>query len=463
MPTLDAKAEHDFDGWYTSTDYTTKWEFNSTVTADITLYAKWKPLTLAAVIADMAADKDKPTAAYTIPSGNEPYTGALTLTTANSPATVVIDGSNRVVTGGTNSITVGAGVSLTLKNITFTTLPFTVSAGGTLILGSEGNATSSAVVQSNAATAGITVNGGTLELNAGALVKDNHASGIVLENNSVLTMTGGEISGNEAKAEGATYVYGGGVCVKGANSVFTMGGGSIRDNEVSVSSNGHGGGVAIVGGGTFIMTDGSISGNKTSYYGGGVAIKGDGATFTMTGGSISANGMDLHNGGYGGGVYMPSNGVSFTLDGGVITENKARSGAGVMISGEGTTFTMISGAISNNIASNMHTDKVTSGIIYADCGGAYIAGTNNTFNMSGGEISGNTSEWYHGGLMIGSSSSDFNMTGGVIRNNTAVSYGGVRLSSNTTFTGNPRIGNPVTSGSGQGWIYGNTPDDVTYY
>jgi hypothetical protein len=57
------------------------------------------------------------------------------------------------------------------------------------------------------------------------------------------------------------------------------------------------------------------------------------------------------------------------------------------------------------------------------------------------------------------------MTGGEITGNSCdrleytIFGGGVHLDGGT-LTGNPRIGNPVTSGSGSGWIYGNIPNDV---
>ena len=40
-PTDPKKAGFTFDGWYTEEDFTNKWDFNSTVTEDMTLYAKW--------------------------------------------------------------------------------------------------------------------------------------------------------------------------------------------------------------------------------------------------------------------------------------------------------------------------------------------------------------------------------------------------------------------------------------
>jgi hypothetical protein len=55
-----------------------------------------RPLTLAAAIADMAADAAANTEkTYTLSSGDGAYNAELTLTTANSPASVTIDGGGR--------------------------------------------------------------------------------------------------------------------------------------------------------------------------------------------------------------------------------------------------------------------------------------------------------------------------------------------------------------------------------
>ncbi|WP_312124592.1 InlB B-repeat-containing protein [Lysinibacillus boronitolerans] len=40
------KAGHTFDGWYTSDAYTTPYDFESVITADTTIYAKWTPVTV---------------------------------------------------------------------------------------------------------------------------------------------------------------------------------------------------------------------------------------------------------------------------------------------------------------------------------------------------------------------------------------------------------------------------------
>jgi uncharacterized repeat protein (TIGR02543 family) len=419
------------DGWYKEAACTNPWNFGTdTVTANITLYAKWKPITLAAFIAEMANDAGTTAKTYTLPSGNnETYTGTVTLTTANSPTSVTIDGSNRVITGSANRITIGAGVTITLKNITFKTLPLTVAAGGTLVLDNG------AVVTENAGT-GVTVTGtsatakGTLELKAGALVTQNLASGIVLENNSVLTMTGGEISGNTTVGDG------GGVLVKGANSVFTMNGGSIKDNEAPLFWSNparYGGGVAVVDGAKFTMTDGTISANK-AYWGAGAAMSSDGGTFTMSGGKISGN-----NANYGSGVLIGKDGGVFNMSGTAeISGNNANYGGGVYLwTPANIIFNMSGGVIKNN-------DAKYSG------GGVDASGT---FNMSGGKITDNRSHDEGGGVNFRGT---FHMTGGEIASNTAdYNGGGVYKMPNSFLTGDPQIGgnNP---GAGKGWIHGNT-------
>jgi hypothetical protein len=225
------------------------------ITGTTVIYARWTPVTLAAAIANMAETASSASSTYTLPSGNEAYTSAVTLTTANSPASVTIDGNGRTVIGNANRITVGAGVTLTLKNITFTSLPFTVAAGGTLVLDNG------AVVQGNTGT-GITVNDGTLELKAGALVTDNHDSGIVLDGTSAtFNMSGGTISGNSsADSGGGVYAL--------VGTTFNMTGGEISDNNAD-----YGGGV-FVNKAIFNMTGGEITGNIAGDVGGGVCLFG---------------------------------------------------------------------------------------------------------------------------------------------------------------------------------------------
>jgi hypothetical protein len=130
----------------------------------------------------------------------------LVLNSTNSSARVVIDGKGRTVrlTGGSGSvITVGQGVTLTLRNITFE--------------GKDDNNAPLVAVQ----------NGGHLVLEDGAVITgnantgdgDGGGGGVAVTDGGILTMTGGEISGNKALNGGGVYV--------GAGASFNMTGGII--------------------------------------------------------------------------------------------------------------------------------------------------------------------------------------------------------------------------------------------
>jgi uncharacterized repeat protein (TIGR02543 family) len=306
---------HTFVGWYLNADGTgTAWNFETdTVTANITLYAKWTlkvaKNSFAEAIADMENNATVEAMDYTLPGGvDEDYTDTITLTAgATSPAKVTIYGNGRgvtVPTGGSSSITVGSGVTLTLKNITFKTIPFSVAAGGTLVLDIG------AIVCENTETAGITVYGdsdeakGTLEMKAGALVMANSSSGVLVQANGEFTMSGGEISGN-IWPDGGRYYYGGGVRINAG--IFNMSGGEISSNYADL-----GGGVSIWDAGNFNMSGGVIKNNRVEFGGAGVHVRTN-CIFNMTGGEITGNSCDrLEYDIFGGGVY---------LDGGTLAGN----------------------------------------------------------------------------------------------------------------------------------------------
>jgi len=226
---------------------------------------------------------------------------------------------------------------------------FTVPAGVTLILDNNvtlrgNNSNNNHLVRVN--------NGGTLVMNAGAVV-----------------------SGNWNRSTSNTTL-GGGVAVM-PGGTFTMNGGRIYGNN---ATQGSGGGVRVNSGGTFNMNDGEISGNNLStrtgsLQGGGVYVV-NGGTATMRGGSISDN-TAL----YGGGV-----GVSgrFNMYGGTISSNEAtRDGGGVRVSNNGV-FNLIGGRVYINAASR-------------DGGGAFVV-ANGTLNMRGGSFSSNTAARDGGGV-----------------------------------------------------------------
>jgi hypothetical protein len=333
---------------------------------------------------------------------------SITGTIANTPPLLLYaetpdPGGDITLTGNGTLITVGSGVTLTLKDITL-----------------KGKSDNNAPL--------VRVNGGTLILDTGAAIQDNGATtsgaGVYATGGTVTMRAGSKVTGNTSTGN-YVYIYGAGVYV--IDGTFNMDGGEISGNTAQANSNqysngrGFGGGVYVHG--TFTMKNGKISNNTvTSNYshpwGGGVNVVG---TFDMQGGEISGNTAYANVG--------------------------TAQGAGVWVSG---TFTMsgTSKIINNSLSS--HNGSYDTGVWG---GGVYAVG--GVFTMSGGEISGNTisiqrqnynlTSW-GGGVYTGGV---FNMTGGTIRDNTANYGGGVAVDSSGAFTK-----------SGSSIIYGD--GDTTY-
>ncbi|MDR1469650.1 MAG: hypothetical protein LBT00_10185 [Spirochaetaceae bacterium] len=198
---------------------------------------------------------------------------------------------------------------------------------------------------SGSSKTGLTVSvEGEVTLGEGARITGNNAGGVLVygvkeEYRDIykpghLILDGGIIDNNKHSTNGA------GVRVTGT---FTMKRGSIRKN--TVTGKGH------LGGGGFIMSDGSasieggdISENKADH-GAGVYVSG--GSLTLSGGSISAN---LAN--TGGGVRV-GEGAAFIQSGGSITGNGAIVTGGVHVD-RGSTFTQQGGSVSDNVKTNQY-------------------------------------------------------------------------------------------------------------
>ena len=110
------------------------------------------------------------------------------------------------------------------------------------------------------------------------------------------------------------------------NSIFTMYGGEISGNDApSASNKGYGGGVYVYDGCSFTMNGGKITSNTAGFYGGGVYLSRK-SNFTMNGGSITGNSAQMSGGGvelYGGNSGDDS---TFTVSGKAVIKDNLTQG-----------------------------------------------------------------------------------------------------------------------------------------
>jgi hypothetical protein len=404
----------------------------------------------------------------TLPAGMEMVPAGFTFTNGtSSPATVVIDGGGRVLQLANNGaiLTVGDGVTLTLRNITLrghsanNSVLVCVAAGGKLclkngaVIKDNNNITTvplspeergggvnvygsgaelvldGGTITGNAAYQGNTVfiSEGTFTMERGA-ISDNFNTAVVCSDGAFFELKGGTISGNTEPA--ANRAYGGGVIID--NSTFTMSGGTISNNTVTNSPHAEGGGVSVANNSNFEMTGGTISDNYMPYGGGGVCVA-TGSNFEMTGGTIRNNTSPR-----GGGVI--ASGGTTTIAGGTIMYNIAdgQDGGGGVYVWNGGTVEMKGGTIRNNTAPK---------------GGGVFVEYNGTFTIEDGNIWSNTA--LHGGGVyvsgLSTPAGDLTLKGGTIMYNTASLGGGVYVYINNNYyisfhmedAGSVHIGNPV--------------------
>ncbi len=250
-------------------------------------------------------------------------------------------------------------------------------------------------------------------------------------NEGQATVSNGTVSAN-------TATYGGGVYNTGSLGIS---GGTIGSNVNSTQ----GGGVYNTG--SVTMSGGTISNNTVTAHGGGVRID-DGASFVMTGGTISGN--KAGTGGYGGAIHSGT-GAVFSMSDGTISGNQANVGAGIATGG--STITLSGGTVTGNTAT-------------LNGGGVYL-NTNSHVTLSGATVSSNTANstteggggfWVHGGTLTVSS--------GTVTGNTGFMGGGIYAVENNAVRGTLEItggtisNNNATCGGdgGGGGIYARQSD-----
>ncbi|MCD8208576.1 MAG: hypothetical protein LUD72_11605 [Bacteroidales bacterium] len=286
---------------------------------------------------------------------------------------------------------------------------------------------------------------GTFTMSGGEIC-NNYASGLggaVCINNGTFTMSGedSEIGYNTSGGGGA------GVYINSSDAKFEMSGGMIVGNDNSGGgTSGNSGGGVYLNSGTFEMSGGEISENKTMWGGAGVYIwrsntsNSDYGVFTMTDGDIHDN-SNTHGSGPGVFVYIGT----FNMEGGYIRDNVAMGtdayGGGLYVDQSSAQFNLCGGEISGNES-------------YASGGGVYVA--NGTLKMSGGSIISNATSGAGGGVYVASGT--FEMSGGEISLNTASGNGGGVYSKATFNLTGGTIGGFETDG-GEIVSLGNTAEN----
>lgn len=257
--------------------------------------------------------------------------------------------------------------------------------GGTLDI--QGGA-----LQNNGGKHIVCVEGGTLTMEGGYIVgggRDNEiGGGIYVNNNGTVTISDGVVAANRGNAGGGIYVDSG---------TLSISGGAVAGNWVNDGHN-SGGGI-FLNSGTLNLSGGYVTNNyknkcnccqndtNNEHGGGGIALANN-ATMNMTGGYVTGN----YSGLAGGGIYAGfwSGGVTFKMSGGTIASNCAElgEGGGLRIAG-GTT-----------------------GVIQAE-GTVYIT-NNKTLTPD---------DWGGGGIFV-QDKGNLNITNALITANTAGGYGG---------------------------------------
>ena len=180
-------------------------------------------------------------------------------------------------------------------------------------------------------------NGGTINIQEGAQIINNHDVAVYINNRSFLNMSGGIIKDNHSSN---TTIGGGGLYNAGtsvisggeisSNSSLMWGGGilserntiTIKGGEIKNNSSPYGGGIAITGG-TVILDGASINGNTADYCGGGVyatGFTGSDTVFEMRSGSITGNTATDNTGG-GIFAYFVDTQPIIRISGGTISDN----------------------------------------------------------------------------------------------------------------------------------------------
>lgn len=278
---------------------------------------------------------------------------------------------------------------------------------------------SGAILCAEGSEQAIKVNGGTLDIQGGAL-RNSVGKRIVLMENGTLNMSGGYIvgGGSDNNPGGGIYVTNGELNISGGviaanrgrsgggifvnSGTLNISGGAVTGNEVIKGHEDNGGGIYVNSGTLNLSGEGYVTNNykecdcqpceddmDNKHGGGGIALA-NSTTMNMSGGYVTGN----YSGLAGGGIYAGfwNGGVKFTMSGGTIAGNVAErgEGGGLRIAGGTTGVIRTTGKvyITNN-KTNSDDDWGGGGIFVQEKGTLTIIDaliTNNSADGFGGGV-----------------------------------------------------------------------------
>lgn len=268
----------------------------------------------------------------------------------------------------------------------------------------------------------INVSGGTCNITGGKIsTSQYYTNDPGTPQGAVVVNTGGVCNiGGTAQITGNRVDYGGAVCVNGGTC--TISGNNITKNNVTY------GAVYVVDGICNIEKDAVISGNKSSYNGGGVYMRNGTCNIR---GTITDNYTDSYC--HGGGVYVLGGTCNISSTGTVKNNSATTNGGGVYVASGNC---KINGTVQGNTAGG-------------DGGGVYVAGGTCSINAQS-IIQENTATHSGGGVYVADSQSVF-IAGTIDSNIANENGGGVCLISNASLELNGSIvNNSAATGSNPG-------------
>ena len=290
-----------------------------------------------------------------------------------------------------------------------------IEEGSTAVLGRN------TVINNNTAKSGggVYTKGGKVTINKSTITENKvtgNGGGICAEDNSTVTVVGGEISSNTSTGVEQTASGGGGLYTN--NSTVTLDKVTITGNQATTDPRNDGGGILAAG-----------------------------SNLTITGSTITKNtAPDC-----GGGLFLSHTNANIT--GSTIEGNQAKQGAGVYLNDSPDVAEAdCTGSHTHNITDTKINHNTASSI----GGGMYVGQSNVT--LTGSTLDGNASTdktYGQGGAIVAYSAGDITLDSTTVTNNYAAAGGGIyslgtavsdthiTLRNNTKFTGNT-----ATSGAG---------------